>query len=186
MGQVPGLVLIAMAMQHLRRAARSAVATGPATAGDWLGAVRRYLAVIAAGNLLWEFAQLPLYTIWYEGSANEILFAVAHCTGGDVLIASMALLGALMLAGEPHWPQARFHAVAALAIFGGLAYTVFSEWLNTEIRGSWAYTEAMPQLPLVGAGVSPLAQWIVVPLIAFWWASRSSRFQPAKEPTHGQ
>src|SRR3546814_1318822 len=80
----------------------------------------------------------------------------------------MTLLGALILAGDPRWPQARFHAVAALAILGGLAYTIFSEWLNTEIRGSWAYTDAMPQLPLVGSGLSPLAQWIVVPLIAFW------------------
>jgi hypothetical protein len=175
-----------MGMRYLHSTASSTAATGLATAGDWLGAVRRYLAVIAVGNLLWEFAQLPLYTIWYEGSANEILFAVAHCTGGDVLIASMALLGALMLAGDRRWPQARFRAVAAIAIVGGLAYTVFSEWLNTEIRGSWAYTDAMPQLPLVGAGISPLAQWIVVPLIAFWWASRSSRFQPAKEPAHGQ
>src|SRR3546814_13954449 len=77
----------------------------------------------------------------------------------------MILLGSRRLAGDPRWPQARFHAVAALAILGGLAYTIFSEWLNTEIRGSWAYTDAMPQLPLVGSGLSPLAQWIVVPLI---------------------
>ncbi|MPZ10880.1 MAG: hypothetical protein GEU89_11825 [Kiloniellaceae bacterium] len=159
---------------------------GPAAGGNWLSAVRRYVAVIAVGNLLWEFAQLPLYTLWHEGSPGEILFAVVHCTGGDLLIASSALLGALLLAGDRHWPRSRFRAVAAIAILGGLAYTVFSEWLNTEIRGSWAYTEAMPQLPLVGAGISPLAQWIVVPLIAFWWASRSSRFQLAKEPTHGQ
>lgn len=175
-----------MTMRYRHNAASPTAGKEFVVGGGWLGSARRYLAVIAVGNVVWEFAQLPLYTIWYEGSANQILFAVAHCTGGDVLIASMALLGALMLAGDPRWPQARFHAVAALAIFGGLAYTVFSEWLNTEIRGSWAYTDAMPQLPLVGAGISPLAQWIVVPLIAFWWASRSSRFQPPKEPTHGQ
>jgi hypothetical protein len=72
----------------------------------------------------------------------------------------------------------------ASTLFGGLAYTVFSEWLNTEIRGSWAYTDAMPQLPLVGAGLSPLAQWIVVPLIAFWWAWPSARSQLAKETTY--
>src|SRR3546814_18020732 len=93
----------------------------------------------------------------------------------------MTLLGALILAGDPRWPQARFHTVAALAILGGLAYTIFSEWLNTEIRGSWAYADAMPQLPLVGAGLSPLAQWIVVPLLAFWWACPSSRSQLTKE-----
>jgi len=140
--------------------------------GDWLTALRRYLVAIVLGNLVWELAQLPLYTIWHDGSANEIVFAVLHCTGGDLLIASTALLGALLVAGDGHWPRARFRTVATIASVGGLAYTLFSEWLNTEIRGSWAYTELMPQLPLIGAGVSPFAQWIVVPLAAFWWVRR--------------
>lgn len=173
-------------MQDLRNANSPPTSKRAATAGDWLETVRRYLTVIAVGNLLWEFAQLPLYTIWYEGSTMEILFAVAHCTGGDVLIAGTALLGALLIAGDRRWPQARFRAVAAIAILGGLAYTIFSEWLNTEIRGSWAYTEAMPQLPLVGAGIAPLAQWIVVPLIAFWWAWSSSHSQLPKETFYDQ
>jgi hypothetical protein len=30
------------------------------------------------------------------------------------------------------------------AILFGLGYTVFSEWLNTQVRQSWSYTEAMP------------------------------------------
>jgi hypothetical protein len=140
--------------------------------GDWLTALRRYLVAIALGNLAWELAQLPLYTIWYDGSMNEIVFAVLHCTGGDLLIAGAALLSALLIAGDRDWPRARFRTVAAIAILGGLAYTLFSEWLNTEIRGNWAYTELMPQLPLIGAGISPFAQWVIVPLAAFWWVRR--------------
>jgi hypothetical protein len=62
--------------------------------------------------------------------------------------------------------------LATVAVVGGLGYTIYSEWLNTEIRGSWAYTRWMPQLPLIGTGLSPLAQWIVVPSLAFWWARR--------------
>ena len=161
----------------------AALRTSPPT-GAWLTVLRRYLIAIGLGNLVWEFAQLPLYTIWHEGSTGEILFAVTHCTGGDLLIASMALLGALVVAGDGRWPHARFRLVAAIAILGGLAYTVFSEWLNTEIRGSWAYTGLMPQLPLIGSGVSPLAQWIFVPLAAFWWARRPflAGQQPKESP----
>ncbi|HEY9567843.1 MAG TPA: hypothetical protein VIR38_07125 [Thalassobaculum sp.] len=140
--------------------------------GEWLSVLRRYLAVIAVGNLAWEFAQLPLYTIWHGGTPREIAFAALHCTGGDVLIAGAALLGALLVAGTGEWPHDRFATVAVLAMLGGLGYTVFSEWLNTEIRASWAYTETMPRLPLIGTGLAPLAQWIVVPLVAFWWARR--------------
>ena len=140
--------------------------------GDWLALLRRYFFASAVGNLVWEVAQLPLYTIWQQGSAREIAFAAVHCTGGDILIAGACLIAALMIIGNRQWPYARFRAVAAAAIVAGLAYTIFSEWLNTEIRGSWAYGEWMPTLPLIGVGLSPFAQWIVVPIFALWWARR--------------
>lgn len=141
--------------------------------GSWLQVLRHYVAFIAGANLIWEFAQLPLYTIWFEGSVGEILFAVAHCTAGDALIAVSSLFAALVLAGDRKWPWSGYERVAALTLVFGLSYTIFSEWLNTEIRRSWAYTDLMPTLPLIGSGLSPLAQWIVIPLTGFWWARRS-------------
>lgn len=138
----------------------------------WLTIVRRYVVAIGLGNLAWEFAQLPLYTIWHKGTWGDIVFAVLHCTGGDLLIASSALLGALVVAGDRDWPYTRFRITATVAVIVGVAYTIFSEWLNTEIRGSWAYTEWMPTLPLIGSGIAPLAQWFLVPPLAFWWANR--------------
>ena len=143
-----------------------------ASAGDLLTALRRYLAVIAIGKLVWEFLQLPLYTIWYKGSSREIIFAVLHCTGGDILIATTVLLATLIIIATGSWPRGRYAIVAETAILGGIAYTILSEWLNTEIRGSWAYTDLMPQLPLIGTGIAPLVQWIIVPAAAFWWAYR--------------
>lgn len=140
--------------------------------GQWLLVLRRYVMFIAGANLIWEIAQLPLYTIWSEGTLGEIAFAVAHCTAGDILIASASLFGALLVLGNGRWPIERFGAVAGLAFTAGLSYTIFSEWLNTEVRGSWAYTDVMPTLPLIGSGLAPLAQWIVIPLAAFWWARR--------------
>jgi hypothetical protein len=140
--------------------------------GPWLLVLRRYVLAIVLGNLAWEVAHAPLYTLWRDGSAGKITFAVLHCTGGDVLIASAALLASLLALADGRWPQARYGSIATVAVLGGLGYTVYSEWLNTEIRGSWAYTQWMPQLPVVGTGLSPLAQWIVVPSFAFWWARR--------------
>ena len=151
----------------------SAVSAGRvAPGGSWLGALRRFLIFVATANLVWEFAQMPLYTLWYEGSLGEIVFAAVHCTGGDVLIASASLLLALLLAARPTWPHEAYRRVAALTMALAFAYTVFSEWLNTEIRGSWAYSELMPVVPVLEAGLSPLAQWIVIPIAAFWWARR--------------
>jgi len=137
---------------------------------SWLNVLRRYLAAMALGNLIWEFAQIPLYTLWETGSPSEIVFAVLHCTGGDILIATSALLAALFLLGSSQWPEAGYRRVGLATVLIGLGYTVFSEWLNIEVRKAWAYRDLMPVIPVINAGLSPIAQWIVLPVIAFWWA----------------
>ncbi|MPZ55327.1 MAG: hypothetical protein GEU91_02280 [Rhizobiales bacterium] len=163
---------------------------GPARWSDgasaaWLATLRRYLAVAIPANFVWEAAQLPLYTIWYEETPGKIVFAVLHCTGGDVLIAGASLMGALLLFGSARWPDEHHIAVAAPAVAAGLAYTVFSEWHNTEVRGSWAYSSLMPTLPGTGTGLTPFLQWLVIPIAAFWWACRhrASQFKPIEEPS---
>lgn len=139
------------------------------TSPRWLGALRTYLSCIAAGNLAWEMLHLPLYTIWKTGSTSERLFAVVHCTLGDLLIALSALILALALAGNEDWPARSFWQVAALALVFGVAYTAFSEWLNVAVRASWAYSDLMPVISIGGLrlGLSPITQWIVVPAAAF-------------------
>jgi hypothetical protein len=129
----------------------------------------RYLVAVAAGNLLWEFLQLPLFTLWRTASPAEIVFAVLHCWIGDALIAFFALAVGVLLAGGG-WPRRAYWRTAAIAITLGFAYTVFSEWLNVTVRGSWAYAAAMPRVPPLGTGLSPLLQWIIVPIAAFVWA----------------
>lgn len=134
-----------------------------------------YLSMLAAMDLAWEIAQLPLYTIWRTAGAGYLVFAVIHCTTGDVIIAAASLLVALLLAGDRAWPWRGHRRVMTLAIVIGVAYTVFSEWLNVEIWESWAYSAWMPVIPLLGTGVSPVLQWIFVPLAASQMARRQLR-----------
>jgi hypothetical protein len=134
---------------------------------EWLSALRRYIAFVAAANLVWEFAHMPLYTLWETGSAGEIIFAAVHCTGGDILIALSAVMLSLFLFGNGAWPAERRVPVVAGAVAFGLAYTIFSEWLNIEIREAWAYRDLMPVIPILDAGLSPVLQWMIVPLAGF-------------------
>lgn len=146
----------------------------------WLAGLRRYLVFLLLANLVWEFVHLPLYTIWTEGTPAAIAFAALHCTLGDLLIGTSSLLGALLIAGHPRWPEQRFWVTAFWTIAAGLAYTIYSEILNTQIRGGWAYRDIMPILPWIGVGLSPVAQWIVIPVAAFLWMQRkipASSFQ---------
>jgi hypothetical protein len=117
-----------------------------------------------------------LYTIWSEGTVRGIAFAVIHCFGGDLLIALGSLLTAMLLAGNPRWPMRGSVRVGTFVVLAGVGYTIFSEWLNVELLKSWEYADSMPVLPFLGIGVSPLAQWIVVPSLALWWAHRTGRF----------
>ena len=135
----------------------------------WLLGLRLYLAVVLVGSLVWEVLHLPLYTIWTAGTLKEQAFAAGHCTLGDLVIAACALTLALLLAGAPRWPRDRFWPIATLTVAFGLAYTVFSEWLNVVVRTSWAYSDLMPTVSVAGSkiGLSPLLQWIVVPGAAF-------------------
>ena len=135
--------------------------------------LRRYMIFVAVANLAWEFAHMPLYTLWQTGTASEITFAVLHCTGGDVLIALSAVVLALFLVGSPAWPATRNSHVITLTVVFGLAYTLFSEWLNIEVRESWAYSDLMPVIPIIDAGLSPMLQWVVIPLAGFRFAMAS-------------
>src|SRR6476620_1944521 len=104
-----------------------------------------YLVCAAPLHLGWESAQLPLYTLWRDGSTRQIAFALFHCTAGDILITAVALALAAGLAQLAGWRLFGLR-MAIAAICFGLAYTVFSEWLNVSVRRSWAYTAAMPVL----------------------------------------
>lgn len=121
-------------------------------------------------NALWEAAQLPLYTISQQGSWYEITFALVHCTIGDLLIGvTVTAVSAAVLFLLTKSPQ-KLASGTFLGLFlvFGIAYTVFSEWLNVEVRETWAYTEQMPVLPPLGTGLTPLLQWLIVPTLT--WA----------------
>jgi hypothetical protein len=126
---------------------------------------------------LWEAAQLPLYTLWRTGTAREIAFALFHCTGGDVLITTITLAAAIASARAFHWPLFGWRMVFT-AIALGAAYTIFSEWLNVQIRRTWSYTAAMPVLPFLGTGLTPLLQWLIVPTLAL--ATIGGRYRRAQ------
>jgi len=133
--------------------------------GPLLPWVTLAIGLAAIGHFLWEAAQLPLYTLWRTGTPREIAFALLHCTGGDILITTVTLPAAATLARVFRWRAFGWRMVFT-AIALSAAYTVFSEWLNVEIRRSWSYAASMPVLPLLGTGLTPLLQWVIVPALS--------------------
>lgn len=132
----------------------------------WRFVFARYLPTIAVLNVLWEVAQLPLYTLWWEAPPSSIAYAVLHCTLGDVLIGICALLLALIVTHADALRDWRWQRVGIITIAFGLAFTSFSEWFNTTVLTNWTYSEWMPVTPFVPIGISPVLQWVLVPLAA--------------------
>jgi hypothetical protein len=81
------------------------------------------------------------------------------------MIAGLSLLVALALAGRTTWPSSGARPVWLLLLAFGFGYTIYSEWLNVNVRGSWAYSPLMPTVPFLGTGLSPLLQWLIVPTL---------------------
>ncbi len=132
-------------------------------------------------HLLWETAQLPLYTIWLDPDTGHIAFAVFHCLLGDILIGAFTYGATALVLGDFRWGLTMPWRGAAIAVGLGVAYTAWSEWHNVYRAGSWAY---MPSMPLVfGIGLSPLLEWIAVPITSlgglrrFAWVRRAAPVQ---------
>ncbi len=143
-----------------------ASATARAASAVRLHVLLRYFMLIGAGNLAWEFAHLPLYTIWQTASGGQIAYAAFHCWLGDLLIAA-ACLGAVVLTTDRNWPSGSYLRTAISASALGVASTIVLEWVNVDVLGNWAYAPSMPTLPILGTGLSPLLQWLVLPPLAF-------------------
>ncbi len=134
---------------------------------------RRYLPALVALSLTWEVAQLPLYALWRDGTPSEIAFAVLHCTAGDLLIGTAALVLVLSLARAESSVRWRWPRVALATALVAAVYTAVSESVNTAL-GRWTYSEWMPVLRLgsLQIGLSPLLQWLVVPPLALYLGRR--------------
>lgn len=94
------------------------------------------------------------------------------------MIAALGLIAALVLVGTADWPRKTATQVCLVMLTIGIGYTIYSEWLNTVVRQSWAYSPLMPRLPVLDTGLSPLLQWVVVPLLALGLGQRPPRIHP--------
>lgn len=139
----------------------------------------RYLALLLAANLALEVAQLPLYTLWTEGSPGGIAWAVLRCTVGDGAIGAATLAMAVVLTRAWDWPRSGFGQVAAVTTLLAVAVTVALEWLNVEVWRNWAYADAMLRLWPLGTGLSPVLQWLLLPPVCLLAARRITAPLPA-------
>lgn len=119
-------------------------------------------------ELLWEIAQYPLYDVWHQNGWGYILYALVHCTLGDLVILLLAHAIVAGIARDRFWFRTRPVAGGVLFTLLGAVYTAYSEINNVWIKGTWGYTELMPLVPVLGVGGMPLLQWLLIPPVLVW------------------
>jgi hypothetical protein len=123
-------------------------------------------------NYPWEFLQVPFFDAMPDMAHWEAVLFCTRATGGDVVIALVAF-GAIALARRSReWVVRPRLADVAGFVMVAVVITMVLEWHATEVAERWTYSELMPTLPIVGTGLLPLSQWIVLPPLMIWLTRR--------------
>lgn len=123
-------------------------------------------------NFVWEFWQVPLYTDMPAVAHWEGVIVCTQATLGDVVITLLAFWAAAALVRSRAWIEQRNRRAALAFVAVGVAATVLLEWLATDALGRWSYAPSMPVLPVLGTGLAPLLQWLVLPPLVIWFGRR--------------
>lgn len=128
-------------------------------------------------NYLWEVAQMPLYV----EDGRWIEFAL-HCivpSLGDGLMVMLIFCVGWMARGRSDWADQPDGAGYTLMLIIGFSIAIIVEWVGLYGLKRWSYAASMPVLPVLGIGVAPVLQMLILPPVIFrltgWSLSRLPR-----------
>ncbi|MCR9193855.1 MAG: hypothetical protein NXH88_03930 [Hyphomonas sp.] len=116
-------------------------------------------------HYVWEFLQVPTYAGMADLNHWDGIKICTSATIGDVGFALTAFWITALAARSRRWIAHPKLWQIGLFLGVGIALTVGFEYYYTEVSLRWTYSELMPRVPPFGTGLSPLIQWIVVPLL---------------------
>ena len=115
-------------------------------------------------NFTWELVQMPLYK-----NSSFSIDHVAFCALGSIADAIMVLLlyfGLAFIFKNPLWIQhLTWQRIVIVILIGGTG-GILGEIRHLSL-GSWAYDDSMPIIPFVNAGVAPVLQFMILPLLIY-------------------
>jgi hypothetical protein len=127
-------------------------------------------------NLAWEVAQMQVYAFPRQGVMADLVGCLVPSLGDGLmtLVISWSGWGLFRSAGWVLRPGVRGSLLAALV---GFVLAVGVEWNALHRTGAWAYAPAMPLLPVIGVGLLPVVQMLLLPPMTFvivrsWWRGR--------------
>ncbi|WP_019531447.1 hypothetical protein [Dasania marina] len=121
-------------------------------------------------HFVWEMWQAPFYQGMSESSHWSSVILCSRASLGDAFIAMFAYLLVAWVSRNFAWIYKMKMGWCRIYIAIGLVITLILEYLATEVFDRWQYSEIMPQLWGLGTGITPIIQWLIVPLVSLWAA----------------
>lgn len=123
-------------------------------------------------NFQWELFQIPLFAGFNESAYFNTVLHCTKATLGDVVISLVAFTCACLVTRTRKWIVLDSIRGKATFLLTGLVITVVFEILATGPLNRWAYADIMPIVPILDVGVSPVMQWLLLPVLQLWFVKR--------------
>lgn len=143
---------------------------GRATDGRSTELYTRVLVIGFLVNLVWENAQAFLYEGY--GGFIEHFWTCLVASVVDALVILLVYLLLSLAYRDLFWPRRNSYArYAVVALIGGALAVGFELWALA--KEEWDYAESMPLV--LGVGLSPLIQLMVLPVLTYFISLRGIR-----------
>lgn len=123
-------------------------------------------------NFVWEFLQIPFFEDMPTIPHWQGVKTCTVATLGDVAIALVSFWAVAFAVHSRTWILQPRPGELAGFVAAGVLITIAAEWVLTEVIDRWTYAPSMPTLPLLGTGLLPLLQWIILPPLIVWFVHR--------------
>ena len=124
--------------------------------------------VVASGfflNFAWEFLHAPLFRFEQQSSWSSLLGCLLFCSGIDALMMLTAYWTVALIRRDRYWFVRKSKADLVLMGSTALSIAFISEFTAIHYRDLWSYSPWMPVTPVLDVGVSPMLQWIFLPIL---------------------
>ena len=123
-------------------------------------------------NFFWEIQQMPFFRVSPEFGYTDIVNNCTLATFGDAGISIIAFATVAVLFKSRRWILQPNWWQIGIFISVGIIITIIFEVLATGVLNRWQYGEAMPTLPVLGTGLLPVLQWLIIPPLIIWFVRR--------------
>ncbi|MEO6069374.1 MAG: hypothetical protein ABIN57_06005 [Chitinophagaceae bacterium] len=116
-------------------------------------------------NFAWEVIQMQ----WYKNTIYDILH-ISFCalaSVADVIMVLLIYFGFALAYKNAFWiREVSIQRVLVLMAIGAIG-AILAEMRHLTV-GAWAYAPSMPMIPIVDVGISPVFQFMLLPILIFY------------------